>query len=72
MFFSKKQKPSLVQAIALVHQATERAYVYLRDESHIPTTREMRQLELLKSTLSESQTTLCYICSILERRRNQS
>lgn len=68
MFFRKKPKPPLEDAIRMVQDAIEIAYKPLRDERHMPTEAELAQFDCLANTLRESYATAQYIARCMRQR----
>lgn len=70
MFFKKKPKPPLEDAIRMVQDAIEIAYKPLRDKKYMPTEAELEHFERLANTLWENYTTTQYISRCLHQRYN--
>lgn len=70
MFFKKKPKPPLEDAIRMVQDAIEIAYKSLRDRKHMPTETELEHFDRLANTLWESYTTAQYVSGCMHQRYN--
>lgn len=68
MLFKRKSKPPLADAIRMVGNATEVAYQYLRDRSHMPTEEELRLLNQLAEVLWANHATAQYIARNMHQR----
>ena len=68
MFFKKKPKPPLEEAISLVHQAVEIAWCYKRDKRYNPSEADLASFDRLAQTLWESHTTAQYIARCMGQR----
>lgn len=70
MFFRKRPKPPLEQAIALVHEAVEIAFKHKRDKSYMPSEGDIKLFESLSEALWENHCTAQYIerCMIQRMR----
>ena len=68
MLFKRKQKLPLEEASALVQQAIEIAYTYLRDKSYQPTEANLALFEQLSQALWENHTTAQYIARCMGQR----
>ena len=66
--FKRKPKPPLEGAIQMISDATEVAYKYLRDRSHMPTEEELRLLNQLAKTLWANHATAQYISRNMHQR----
>lgn len=66
--FKRKPKPPLAEAFRLANQATEVAWLYLRDKQFVPSEEELRLLQKLAETLWGNQQAVLYIIRCLRER----
>ncbi len=70
LFFRKKPKPPLEQAIAMSCDALEIAYKYNRDRKHIPTEEELKLLDQLRETFLRNYGAAAIIARHMHQRFN--
>ncbi len=68
MFFRKKQKQPLEEAVSLINQAIEIAYTYKRDKTYQPTEEDLVLFEQLGEALWSNHATAQYIARCMGQR----
>ncbi len=68
MLFTRKPKPSLLDAIFLVNDASAVANEYLRDRQYLPSEKDLCLLNVLVEALSRNHATVAQITRDLHRR----
>lgn len=69
MILRKKPKPPIRNAMRLIDQALEIAYVYKRDRKRLPSDDELKDLDILLESFWQSHCTLDYIIRCLRQRK---
>ncbi len=68
MVFERKPKPSLLDAIFLVNDASVVANEYLRDRQYLPSEKDLCLLNVLVEALSRNHATVAHIARKMHRR----